>query len=83
MKSLIDFILSLFLSRETRLDRKANANPENLDWRHSVVDLMKLNGQDSSLAARGKLAKDLGYTGALNGSAEMNTWLHARLLDKL
>ena len=44
---------------------------------------MKLLKVDSSLIARKKLAQELGYTGALNGSAEMNTWLHRQVMTKL
>ena len=65
------------------LDASAAGNPEKLDWRHSIVDLMKLTGQDSSLEARKKLAHELGYTGALDGSAEMNIWLHQKVMDRL
>jgi 3-oxoacyl-ACP reductase-like protein len=55
----------------------------NLQWQTSIVDLMKLIGQDSSLANREELATELGYTGEKNGSAEMNEWLHAKVMDKL
>ena len=48
----------------------------NYNWKHSIVDLMKLLDLDSSLNARKELAQELGYTGALDGSAEMNIWLH-------
>lgn len=53
------------------------------NWRTSIVDLMKLVGMDSSLAARKELAQDLGYTGALDGSAEMNLWLHRKVMERL
>jgi 3-oxoacyl-ACP reductase-like protein len=53
------------------------------NWRQSIVDLMKLLDLDSSLAARKELAQELGYTGALDGSAEMNVWLHKQVMDKL
>jgi len=52
-------------------------------WKQSIVDLMKLLDLDSSLNARKELATELGYTGALNGSAEMNTWLHKQVMTKL
>lgn len=65
------------------LDAKAAANPEKLDWRNSIVDLMKLTGQDSSLPARESLAKELGYQGPLDGSAAMNIWLHQKVMDRL
>jgi hypothetical protein len=56
---------------------------EKLDWRHSIVDLMKVLDLDSSLAARKELAQELGYKGELNGSAEMNIWLHKAVMKKL
>lgn len=54
-----------------------------LNWRTSIVDLMKLLGIDSSLENRRALARELGYTGELNGSAEMNVWLHKATMRKL
>ena len=65
------------------LDRMAAANPEKLDWKHSIVDLMKLVGMDSSLAERKELAADLKYTGDTNDSATMNMWLHKEVMHKL
>lgn len=65
------------------LNDMASKNPEKLDWKHSIVDLMKLVGMDSSLAARKELAKDLNYTGDMNDSASMNIWLHKEVLKKL
>lgn len=56
-------------------------HPSN--YKNSIVDLMKLVGMDSSLAARKELAQDMGYTGALDGSAEMNIWLHKKVMEKL
>lgn len=53
------------------------------NYKTSIVDLMKLVNMDSSLAARKELAQDLGYTGALDGSAEMNIWLHKKVMEKL
>ena len=53
------------------------------NWRQSIVDLMKLLDLDSSLSARKELAQELGYKGALDGSAEMNVWLHKQVMDKL
>jgi uncharacterized protein DUF3597 len=53
------------------------------NWKQSIVDLMKLLDLDSSLAARKELAQELGYTGALDGSAEMNVWLHKQVMEKL
>jgi len=57
-------------------------NPD-LNWRTSIVDLMKLLGIDSSLDNRKELARELGYTGELNGSAEMNIWLHKATMRQL
>ena len=54
-----------------------------LNWRTSIVDLMKLLDIDSSLANRKELAQELGYTGELNGSAEMNIWLHKAVMREL
>jgi hypothetical protein len=53
------------------------------DWRHSIVDLMKLLGLDSSLSARKELAQELGYSGDTNDSASMNIWLHKQVMQKL
>ena len=65
------------------LNGLAATHAERLDWHHSIVDLLKLVGLDSSLAARQELATDLGYTGALDGSAAMNLWLHKEVMKKL
>src|SRR3954465_11679472 len=65
------------------LNGLAAKNPEKLDWKHSIVDLMKLVGMDSSLSARKELAGDLHYTGDTNDSATMNVWLHKEVLRKL
>src|SRR5690349_701624 len=54
------------------LTQRAAQNKQKLDWRHSIVDLMKLLDLDSSQAARQELAKELGYTGDANDSASMN-----------
>lgn len=59
------------------------AQGKDLNWRTSIVDLMKLVGIDSSLANRKELARELGYTGALDGSAEMNIWLHKATMREL
>jgi hypothetical protein len=56
---------------------------KNLNWRTSIVDLMKLLDIDSSLENRKELARELGYTGDLNGSAEMNIWLHKATMRQL
>src|SRR6516164_9599004 len=65
------------------LNGLAAKNPEKLDWKRSIVDLMKLVGMDSSLTARKELAKDLHYTGDVNDSATMNVWLQKEVLKKL
>ena len=56
---------------------------KNLNWRSSIVDLMKLVGMESSLQERKDLAMELGYTGELEGSAEMNIWLHKAVMREL
>ena len=68
---------------ETVLETMAAETKQKLDWRHSIVDLMKLTGIDSSLANRKALAQELGYTGDMNDSATMNVWLHKQVLRKL
>ena len=65
------------------LNGLAAKNPEKLDWKRSIVDLMKLVGMDSSLSARKELATELHYTGDMNDSASMNVWLHKEVLKKL
>jgi Domain of unknown function (DUF3597) len=65
------------------LNGLAAKNPEKLDWKRSIVDLMKLVGMDSSFAARKQLATELHYTGDPNDSASMNIWLHKEVLVKL
>jgi len=54
-----------------------------LNWKHSIVDLMKLVGMDSSFTARKQLAAELQYSGDPNDSASMNVWLHKEVLKKL
>jgi hypothetical protein len=61
----------------------ASTNSQKLNWRTSIVDLMKLLGIDSSLANRKELAQELGYTGDPNDSAAMNVWLHKRVMQEL
>jgi hypothetical protein len=65
------------------LEKLAADQREKLDWKVSIVDLMKLLKLDSSLDERKKLAQELGYTGALSGSWEMNTWLHKQVMTKI
>ena len=68
---------------EAMIEKIADGQDEELEWDESIVDLMKLLKLDSSLAARKQLAKELGYTGALDGSAQMNNWLHSQVMTKL
>ena len=56
---------------------------KNYNWKQSIVDLMKLLDLDSSLDARKQLAQELGYTGKLDGSAEMNIWLHKEVMKQM
>ena len=65
------------------LDKAVAAKGEKLEWRTSIVDLMKALDIDSSLGARKELAKELGYTGDTNDSATMNIWLHKQVMAKL
>lgn len=65
------------------LDKAVAAKGEKLEWRTSIVDLMKALGLDSSLAARKELAKELHYTGDTNNTAAMNVWLHQQVMAKL
>jgi uncharacterized protein DUF3597 len=65
------------------LDKAVAAKGEKLEWRTSIVDLMKALDIDSSFAARKELAKELGYTGDSNDSASMNIWLHRQVMVKL
>jgi hypothetical protein len=65
------------------LDKAVAAKGEKLEWRTSIVDLMKALDIDSSFSARKELAKELGYTGDSNDSASMNIWLHKQVMAKL
>ena len=65
------------------LTKLAGENKEKLDWRTSIVDLMKLLDLDSSLSARKELAQELHYSGDMNNSASMNVWLHKQVMRKL
>jgi hypothetical protein len=65
------------------LDKAVAAKKEKLEWRTSIVDLMKALDIDSSLSARKELAHELGYTGDTNDSASMNIWLHKQVMAKL
>lgn len=67
-----------------QLEKRAAANPEKLNWRTSIVDLLKLLDMDSSLAARKELATELGCPSELMGdSAKMNMWLHKTVLARI
>ena len=67
-----------------KLDGMAQNHPEKLNWRTSIVDLLKLLGLDSSLTARKELATELGCPADKMGdSAQMNMWLHKAVLNKL
>ena len=68
---------------EAILAKLADDQDEDYDWKRSIVDLMKLLKLDSGLGARKQLAQELGYTGALDGSAELNVWLHKLVMTKL
>jgi hypothetical protein len=65
------------------LDQAVKAKGEKLEWRTSIVDLMKALDIDSSFSARKELAKELGYTGDSSDSASMNIWLHKQVMAKL
>ena len=65
------------------LDKLDETSDEDLDWRVSIVDLMKLLKLDSSLKARKELAKELNYGGDMGDSAKMNVWLHKQVMTKL
>ncbi|MEO8333505.1 MAG: DUF3597 domain-containing protein [bacterium] len=63
-------------------DLSANSK-QTLDWKHSIVDLMKLVGMESSLTERRALATELGYTGDQSDTATMNMWLHEQVMKKM
>ena len=65
------------------LDFMNEQRDQKLNWRTSIVDLMKLTGMDSSLAERKELADELGYTGDKSDTASMNIWLHKQVMTKL
>jgi hypothetical protein len=68
---------------EAIMDKLSKDKKAKLDWRKSIVDLMKLLDLDSSLKARKELAKELNYTGNIDDSAKMNVWLHKQVMIKL
>ncbi|QNK02870.1 DUF3597 domain-containing protein [Dyella telluris] len=65
------------------MDRFVSESGQKLDWRVSIVDMMKALGMDSSLDHRKQLAAELGYTGDTNDSASMNIWLHKEVMKAL
>ncbi|BBQ01952.1 hypothetical protein BSFA1_70800 (plasmid) [Burkholderia sp. SFA1] len=68
---------------EAVLTQMQASHGEQLNWRTSIVDLMKLLGLDSSLSARKELATELHYSGNTEDSAAMNIWLHKQVMQKL
>ena len=68
---------------EAVLNGMASSAGQTLNWRSSIVDLLKLLGLDSSLQSRKELAAELNYTGDTNDSASMNIWLHRQVMNKL
>lgn len=68
---------------EQILNGMAQSAGQTLNWRTSIVDLLKLLGLDSSFQARKELAGELGYSGDTNDSASMNIWLHRQVMNKL
>ena len=68
---------------EAILDRKLAEKGQDLNWRTSIVDLMKLTGMDSTLAERRELANELGYTGDTSDTASMNIWLHKQVIQRI
>jgi hypothetical protein len=65
------------------LDKAVAAKGQKLNWKTSIVDLMKALDLDSSLQARQELARELHYTGDINDSARMNIWLHGQVMKKV
>jgi hypothetical protein len=66
------------------LEQRAAANPQKLNWRTSIVDLLKLLDMDSSLTARQALATELGCPADCKGdSAKMNVWLHKTVMARV
>lgn len=65
------------------LDAAVAKSGQKLNWKTSIVDLMKALGLDSSLEHRKELAQELGYTGDTGDSATMNIWLHKQVIQKL
>ena len=65
------------------LDFMNDQRDQKLNWRTSIVDLMKLTGMDSTLAERKELAGELGYTGDTSDTASMNIWLHKQVIARI
>ncbi len=65
------------------LTQLAAAHRERLDWKHSIVDLLKVLNLDSSLGARKELATELHYSGDEHDTAAMNIWLHREVIAEL
>lgn len=65
------------------LDFMNEQRDQKLNWRTSIVDLMKLTGMDSTLAERKELAAELGYTGDTSDTASMNIWLHKQVIARI
>ena len=65
------------------LDFMSEQRDQKLNWRTSIVDLMKLTGMDSTLAERKELAGELGYTGDTSDTASMNIWLHRQVIQRI
>jgi hypothetical protein len=65
------------------LDFMNEQRDQKLNWRTSIVDLMKLTGMDSTLAERRELAGELGYTGDTSDTASMNIWLHKQVIQRI
>ncbi len=65
------------------LDFMNEQRDQKLNWRTSIVDLMKLTGMDSTLAERKELAGELGYTGDTSDTATMNIWLHKQVIARI
>lgn len=77
-----DYAPSITFDVSGALEERVRRTGLRLDWQNSIVDLMKALGLDSSLGARKKLAQQWGYQGALNGSSEMNIWLHQQVMQR-
>lgn len=68
---------------ESVMDQLIQESGQSLNWRTSIVDLMKALGIDRSLAHRKQLAQELSYQGDISDSASMNVWLHVKLMKAL